>query len=741
MQWALRVYLLLKLLIRAPYTMTTSRSYQLVHPTSAIRSSSVMMNFARLAVVLWALSTAQSAFSLNCTPDHISLDSQAEIDSFQANHGNGGVCDTVIGRLRIDGEDVSNLDGLSDILQLGERLNFGYTPNLTNIDGLGALHTVVGELDLSGVPAPNLNGLSSLVSVGEELRLSGLMVSNLVGLSSLESVGGNLVISGNKNLLSLDGLSALSFVGGSILIDYNLALINAGNFPLLESVGGYLVLGNNSSLTSLSGFSQLTEIGAGLSIHENDMLQDIDPLNSVESIGAYIDISYNDVLQNLDGLSSLQQLGNGIQLRDNPMLSDISGLALLSGEVDGFEITYSRVENLDALIGITSLGELVLLNNSELQNLDGLSNLVSVGQDVEIIGNTAMTNIVGLGSLETVGWDLVLWANNQLSSFAGLESLTSVMNSLSIMHNENLLDLSALDGVEHIGDELEIEFNDSLVEIDSFQNLQTVASISIFANNALQLVTGFDQLTSISGELALDAEISGASFAGFSRVTEIGGGFQLTGSGPSNLDDFLSLQSVGGRLDISSHGIEDLNGLSSLVSVGGEAFFNLSNPNLDCLGIIPLLDDIDDGLPGPGPGPDNVPDVGGQVSLWNIHDECDTIQKIRELVTTASLTVNKDFFDDNPGSVLVELACDAPSVLIDVLNDSASEATPAQFALSRFIPGFYSDCAAVEVDVPDGYVADQSGCEAISLVDGGALGCTIFNYDEDWIQSSGFESR
>ena len=178
-----------------------------------------------------------------------------------------------------------------------------------------------------------------------------------------------------------------------------------------------------------------------------------------------------------------------------------------------------------------------------------------------------------------------------------------------------------------------------------------------------------------------------------------------------------------------------------LVSVGGEAFFSLTNPDLECLGIIPLLDDIDDGLPGPGPGPDNVPDVAGDVTLFNMPEECDTIQEIRELVATASLAIAKDFYDDNPSSIIVELACESPSVLINVLNDSASESMPAQFALSRFIPGFSSECSATEVDVPDGYVADESNCEEFALVDDGALQCTIFNHDEDWIHSSGFEVR
>lgn len=698
-----------------------------------------MMNFVRLAVVFWALLIAQSALALNCMPNDIYLDSQAEIDNFQANHGSGGVCDTVVGRLRIDGDDVSNLDGLSAIVQLGERLHFGYTPNLTNIDGLNSLQTVVGDLELFFVPVPNLGALSNLVSVGGNLELDGLQVSNLVGLSSLTSVGGSLHIGANTNLTSLIGLESLSFVGG-LGITGNPLLSDTGSFSALSMVSGGVGVYDNDSLTSLSGLASISEIGQGLYISQNELLQDLGGLESLTSIGSAIEITYNDSLQNLDGLASLELFEHSIRLIWNPQLSDIGGLSGVSGEIPYIEITHSSIENLDALTGINTLGGLTLRNNAQLQNLEGLANLESVDQTVLFVGNAALTSIEGLASLQSVGGDLVFLGNHQLSSLAGLEGLTTVVNDLSIEQNDSLMDLSALNGIEHIGSHLEIRQNQSLAEIDSFQSLQAASWITIQSNPALQAVRGFDQLTSISGFLVLSAAIPNASFAGFSRITEIGDIFQLTGGGLRNLDDFINLRSVG-ALHLSSHGIENLNGLSSLVSVGSEVFLNLWNPDLDCRGIIPLLDDIDDGLPGPGPGPDDVPDVGGDVNLFSMPEECDTIQKIRELVTTASLTVNKDFFDDNPSPVLVEIACDSPSVLIDVGNDSASEATPARFELSRFIPGFQSDCFASEIDVPDGYVADQSDCEAISLVDGGALGCTIFNYDEDWIQSSGFESR
>lgn len=82
------------------------------------------------------------------------------------------------------------------------------------------------------------------------------------------------------------------------------------------------------------------------------------------------------------------------------------------------------------------------------------------------------------------------------------------------------------------------------------------------------------------------------------------------------------------------------------------------------------------------------------------------------------VTVFKEFSDNNPQSVLVELECTSGTVETTPL--SAAEGSPAVFQVLNADPG--ASCMATE-QVPDGYEGDESDCVSVAL--GGE--CTIIN--------------
>lgn len=83
-----------------------------------------------------------------------------------------------------------------------------------------------------------------------------------------------------------------------------------------------------------------------------------------------------------------------------------------------------------------------------------------------------------------------------------------------------------------------------------------------------------------------------------------------------------------------------------------------------------------------------------------------------------TITVNKDFTDNNTATVPVALTCTSGTVTATPLN--ASEASPAVFTVSGASVG--ATCRATET-VPVGYSATQTNCLNVSL--GGS--CTIIN--------------
>jgi hypothetical protein len=250
----------------------------------------------------------------------LDLTTQADVDSFQLNHG---PCDQV-DSLAVTGPDINNLDGLS---------------GLTKVDG---------ELWIQGNNAlTSLGGLSALTSVGIRLTIAyNAALTSLNGLSALSSVGELLWINDNNNLTTLDGLSALTNIDGDAFIQRNAALTNVDGLSALTRVGNVLNFGTNAALSNVDGLSTLQEVG-WLALTGNPNLDDcrglatlIDPIDDYvpgpgSSDSAYPDIKYEygvSLGQNLHGCNSVSQI-----LAKVPLLEMNAGLndAWFSPETDG----------------------------------------------------------------------------------------------------------------------------------------------------------------------------------------------------------------------------------------------------------------------------------------------------------------------------------------------------------------------------------------------------------------------
>jgi hypothetical protein len=105
----------------------------------------------------------------------------------------------------------------------------------------------------------------------------------------------------------------------------------------------------------------------------------------------------------------------------------------------------------------------------------------------------------------------------------------------------------------------------------------------------------------------------------------------------------------------------------------------------------------------------------------------------------ASVIVNKDFSDNSPAAVSINLSCTSGTVAATPLN--ASEGAPAVFTVVGADPAG-TTCTATET-VPLGYVANQADCAAVAL--GGSctitntvnLGADTITVNKDFIPNSG----
>jgi len=137
--------------------------------------------------------------TLPCLPNgNYYFFNQADIDDFQTHYPG---CNELKGLVKISGEDITNLDGLS------------------------VATSIVTLIIESNKSLPNLTGLENLSCINGHLIIEyNKNLHNLEGLFNLDSIMYGFDIQGNIGLSSLYGLDGQTFIGGNLHIGNNPSL-------------------------------------------------------------------------------------------------------------------------------------------------------------------------------------------------------------------------------------------------------------------------------------------------------------------------------------------------------------------------------------------------------------------------------------------------------------------------------------------------------------------------------------
>lgn len=429
-----------------------------------------------LVQFLFLTSTAQS-----CLPEGIEFNSQQEIDNFQAQY-----------------------------------------PGCTEIMG--------DVMILSGTGIWNLNGLNVIEAVGGNLKIiQNGALSNCSGLNNLQSVGGNLEISLNSALTSLSGLNSLHSIGGNLQVIQNPALTSLASLGNLQLVDGSLDIISNPQLSTLTG---LENIDPGplsdLAIHDNALLS----VCGSENICSY--------LANPNGHVDIYNNAPGCQ--NPPDIADACGITLsclpygdyyltTQAEIDHFKEDYSNctglegivkisgndITNLDGLSDISSIGfYLTIVQNPSLISLAGFNNLTSVSGAVSIGYNPLLNSLAGLENLNTIDGYLSIYNNDALETLTGLNNLTSVGDMLEIMNNPGLSSIAALGNLSSIGNFLWIRHNVALTHLSGLENIDpgSISDLVIAFNSSLsscEVESICDYLAGSSGNISIHDNANGCN--------------------------------------------------------------------------------------------------------------------------------------------------------------------------------------------------------------------------------------
>ncbi len=178
-------------------------------------------------------------------------------------------------------------------------------------------------------------------------------------------------------------------------------------------------------------------------------------------------------------------------------------------DVDNFSINYPNC---------TDLQTNLIIQQSAITNLNGLSQIESIGLNLFIKDNLLLTTLTGLNNLETVN-SIKIERNHALINLQGLNGLTAINGDLLINNNHSLETLDGIESLEHINLGLGIFHNPELISLNGLSGLTEIeGDLYIENQNTLMTLDGLDNLTSIDGTLSIGINFGLVDISGIRNI-------------------------------------------------------------------------------------------------------------------------------------------------------------------------------------------------------------------------------
>ncbi|MDX1459962.1 MAG: hypothetical protein R3348_02805 [Xanthomonadales bacterium] len=295
-----------------------------------------------LGLFLPCVSQAQT-----CATPNVHLDTQAEINTFQADHG---PCTQLTGDLMIGGisgpSDIDSLGPLAGLSHVGGDLVISETFSLLSLAGLESLSFVGGDMTLfHNFALLEIDALAALERVDGDFTIFANPVQRSIdGLSNLHSTGGMMGVTDLHDIRDIDALASLVSVGSHLLISFNPLLEDLAGLASVSEVGGSVMIRLNDQLESLAGLDALVHVGLALDVRDNASLVSLTGLEAVEHVGANLRIQNNPALTHCRALTRiLDAVDHGTPGPGAAPSPDLGGAAYIDGNAPGCRDRYEAL--------------------------------------------------------------------------------------------------------------------------------------------------------------------------------------------------------------------------------------------------------------------------------------------------------------------------------------------------------------------------------------------------------------
>ena len=158
---------------------------------------------------------------------------------------------------------------------------------------------------------------------------------------------------------------------------------------------------------------------------------------------------------------------------------------------------FDDISDLSNLSNLRIITENLRIQYGAVPNLNGLSNLDSIGGNIEIIDNPYLTSIDGLNDVIWIGGSITIEENQSLVSINSLQNITHLNGNLKIDSQYELIEIDGFSSLSSINGTLHICSNINLKHLDGLSNLEMVSGGVSICFNDLENFMGFPILKSV----------------------------------------------------------------------------------------------------------------------------------------------------------------------------------------------------------------------------------------------------
>lgn len=250
-----------------------------------------------------------------------------------------------------------------------------------------------------------------------------------------------------------------------------------------------------------------------------------------------------DFLINLDdALCDNSPCQGNVLLQSQADVDEFCGCKVVEGNLTIGKSGNSNISSLSNLRNIEEVKGTLSIENTKIQDFDGLGNLGKIGREFILSKNNFITNFKGLTNLVEITGLLHLKEHGEIRSLKGLDRWTKV-GGIKFTNNNNLADLSKLAQLTKL-ESIDITACGKLKELPALTLIDSLSGLTIRNNTRLQNLEFLGAIEYLSGNVNITGNVSLSDCCALYRFVDGDTGFGNNNAFFNISDNAFSCRSI-----------------------------------------------------------------------------------------------------------------------------------------------------------------------------------------------------